>query len=133
MPALLGAAAAAAQDPSPPPFLKDRGTGVATSMFGTYIRRGELILYPYWEYYVDNDRQYSPEEYGFVGAQDFDGKYRESEGLFFAAYGLTDNLAFQTEIAAARASLEKSTADSSALPAPYESSGLTSFETQLRW
>ena len=116
-----------------PYYLKDRGTGVALSMFGTYARRGELIVYPYWEYYVDNSRQYSPQEFNFEGTQDFSGRYRESEGLFFVAYGLTDNLAVQAEIAAAKASLEKAPGDLSALPRRYESSGLTSFETQLRW
>ncbi len=32
-------------DSNLPTYLKDRGTGVATSMFGTYIRRGELIVF----------------------------------------------------------------------------------------
>ena len=53
---LLGAggvvpAFAAEEDPPLPEYLKDRGTGVALSMFGSYARRGELIVYPYWEYY----------------------------------------------------------------------------------
>lgn len=30
--------------------------------FGTYIRRGELILHPYWEYYRDRNREYKPQE-----------------------------------------------------------------------
>jgi hypothetical protein len=119
--------------PGLPAYLKDRGTGVATSMFGTYIRRGELIVYPYWEYYLDNDRQYSPSEFDFAGPQDYRGRYRESEWLFFAAYGVTENFAVQAEIAGAKASLEKAAADLSAMPRRYEASGLTSFETQLRW
>lgn len=122
-----------AQETSLPSYLKDRGRGVATSMFGTYIGRGELIVYPYWEYYVDNNREYNPEELKVAGSQDFLGKFRESEYLFFVAYGLTDNLAFQTEVAGARASLRKAAGDFSALPAKYEESGLASFETQLRW
>lgn len=128
-----GTASRAEEDATLPTFLKDRGTGVATSMFGTYIRRGEWIVYPYWEYYVDNDRQYSPQEFNFPGTRDFNGRYRESEWLFFAAYGVSENFAIQAEIAAAKASLEKAPADLSALPRRYESSGLTSFETQLRW
>lgn len=134
LPALVSAGSDQAKpDESLPVFLKDRGTGVATSMFGTYIRRGEMIVYPYWEYYVDNNREYSPQEFNFVGARDFRGKFRESEGLFFVAYGLTENLAFQAEIAGAKASLEKASGDLSALPRKYEASGLASFETQLRW
>jgi hypothetical protein len=48
------AAEEAAQSPAPasagalPPYLKDRGTGVATSMFGTYIRGGELLTEVQW-------------------------------------------------------------------------------------
>lgn len=116
-----------------PAYLKDRGTGVASSMFGTYIRKGDLIIYPYWEYYLDNDREYKPQELGFGVDQDFRGRYRESEYLFFLAYGLTDFLAFQTELAGATASLRKSPADTSNMPSKIEESGLTSFETQARW
>ena len=43
-----------------PEYLKDRGTGIATPMFGTYIRPGELIIYPFGEYYPDNNFEYSP-------------------------------------------------------------------------
>jgi hypothetical protein len=106
---------------------------VASSMFGTYIRKGDLIVYPYWEYYVDNDREYKPAELGFGIDRDFRGRYRESELLFFVAYGLTDSIAVQTELAGATASLVKAATDPSLLPARIEESGLTSFETQLRW
>lgn len=30
-----------------PLHLRDRGTGVATSQFGTYIRDGQLLVYPF--------------------------------------------------------------------------------------
>ncbi len=30
---------------------RDRGPGVPLSIVGTYIRNGELILYPFFEYY----------------------------------------------------------------------------------
>jgi hypothetical protein len=116
-----------------PYFLQDRGPGIASSMFGTYIRKGDLIIYPYWEYYLDNDREYKPQELGYKVDQDFRGRYRESEYLFFVAYGLTDFLAVQTELAAAEASLKTSPADPSGLPSKIDESGLTSFETQLRW
>ena len=50
-PAFGQGAAAAPQDPQAEPvtpmYLRDRGEGVATSMFGTYIRRGEWIVYPF--------------------------------------------------------------------------------------
>ncbi len=129
----LGAPAAIAAQQELPAYLKDRGTGVASSMFGTYIRKGDVIIYPYWEYYLDHDREYKPAELGFGLDQDFRGRYRESEYLFLLAYGLTDFLAVQTELAWATASLNKSSFDPSALPSRIEESGLTSFETQLRW
>ena len=68
-----------------------------------------------------------------MGEEDFRGRYRESEYLFFAAYGFTDGFAVQAEIAGAKASLEKSPMDGSLLPPKLEATGLTSFETQLRW
>ena len=125
--------AAAPVDPDLPVYLRDRGNGVALSMFGSYAARGELIVYPYWEYYLDNNLEYNPQELGFAGEEDFRGRYRASEGLFFVAYGITDRLAVQTEVAVIRASLEKSPLDLSGLPPKLEASGLGSFETQLRW
>ncbi len=125
--------ASQAASPSLPPYLKDRGTGVATSMFGTYVRRGELLIYPFFEYYYDNDLEYKPEEFGYKGSDDFRGRYRASEGLIFLAYGLSENLAVEFETAMIRASFEKSPLDPSALPARIKESGLGDIETQVRW
>lgn len=127
------ATTSAAPQPAQAPYLADRGIGVASSMFGTYIRKHDLIVYPYWEYYRDNNREYKPAELGYTLDQDFRGRYRESEYLFFLAYGLTDNFAVQTEIAGASASLDKAATDPSSQPSRVENSGLTSFETQARW
>jgi len=44
-----------------PYYLKDSGEGVPTSMFGTYIKKGQMFIYPFFEYYYDNDLEYSPE------------------------------------------------------------------------
>jgi hypothetical protein len=65
---LTGPAILAAQD-SPgeaglPEYLKDRGTGLPTTLFGTYIRGGDWIVYPFFEYYRDADREYKPSELG---------------------------------------------------------------------
>lgn len=125
--------AAAPAGPSQPSYLADRGTGLPTSMFGTYIRRGELILYPFFEYYRDDDFEYKPSEFGAAGEEDYRGRYRASEGLFFLGYGLTDDLAVEIEAAAIKASLEKSPLDASALPAKIEESGLGDVEAQIRW
>lgn len=114
-------------------FLSDRGPGIPTSMFGTYIRKGEWIVYPFFEYYLDNNLEYSPNEFGFSLDQDFRGRYRASEGLVFLAYGLSDRLAVEVEAAAIRASLEKSPDDPTGMPAKLTESGLGDTQVQLDW
>ena len=117
-----------------PTYLRDRGTGVATSMFGTYIRKGEWMVYPFFEYYRDSDFEYAPDDLGYPGPHvDYRGTYRASEGLLFLGYGLTDNLALELEAAVISATFEKSADDTSAVPARIEESGLGDFEGQLRW
>jgi hypothetical protein len=120
--------------PAPPvDFRADRGPGVATSMFGTYVRGGEWLLYPFVEHYRDRNFEYKPEELGHAGDRDQRGRYRASEALVFVAYGLTDDLAVELEGAVIRASLEKAAADASALPARVSESGVGDIEGQLRW
>jgi hypothetical protein len=119
--------------PAPPDRLRDRGDGLPTSMFGTYIRRKELLLYPFFEYYRDSDFEYTPSELGAGGDEDFRGRYRANEGLLFLAYGITDNLAVEFEAAVISASLDKSPADFSALPPRIEESGIGDIEGQIRW
>ena len=116
-----------------PSHLRDRGTGVATSMFGTYVREGELLVYPFFEWYADSNLEYKPNELGFAGDTDYRGKYRASEGLLFLGYGITRNLAIELEAAVITAELEKSPSDTSAMPPTFEESGLGDVEGQLRW
>ncbi|MGH2611388.1 MAG: hypothetical protein ACRDHF_20110, partial [Tepidiformaceae bacterium] len=111
-----------------PVYLRDRGTGLPTSMFGTFIQRGHVLLYPFFEYYHDDDFEYKPAELGYGLDQDFRGKYRASEGLIFVGYGLTDWLAIEFEAAVITATLEKSPSDTSATPAKIEESGLGDVE-----
>ena len=120
-------------DPSNPIYLQDRGTGVSTSMFGTYVRKGELIVYPFYEYYRDDDLEYKPEEYGAAGDVDYRGRYRAHEGLVFVSYGLSDNIAVEFEVAAISAAFKKSPMDRSTLPAEINESGLGDVEGQIRW
>lgn len=112
---------------------RDRGPGLPTSMFGTYIERGQWLLYPFLEYYRDADMEYSPDEFGFGLDADFRGQYRATEGLVFLGYGLTDRLAVEMEAAVIRARLRKAPADPSAMPAVLEESGLGDVEGQLRF
>jgi len=116
-------------------YLRHRGTGIRTSMFGTYINRGELIVYPFYEYYRDNDLQYSPSEYGGVGDQDFKGRYRANEGLTFVGYGITDRLGIELEAALISATFEKDPTDATGTPARIEESGVGDVEGQItyRW
>jgi hypothetical protein len=115
-----------------PAYLEDRGYGIPTSMFGTYIREGELLVYPFFEYYLDNDIEYKPEELGYALDQDFRGKYRAYEGLIFLGYGITDWFAIEFEAAVISAKLEKAIDDPSNLPGKIEESGLGDIEGQFR-
>ncbi len=129
---LGGAIGAPAQESDLPTYLRDRGSGVSTSQFGTYVRKGELLVYPFFEYYRDADAEYKPSEFGFGLDQDFRGKYRASEGLLFLAYGLTDWLAIEVEAAVIDATLETSPDDPSGIPDRIHESGLGDIEGQLR-
>jgi hypothetical protein len=120
-------------DESLPVYLRDRGTGVPTSMFGTYVRRRELLVYPFFELYRDDDYEYKPEELGFPGDVDYRGRYQASEGLLFLGYGLTEHVALELEAAVISASLDKAPDDASPMPARIEESGLGDVEAQVRW
>ena len=60
-----------------PVHLRDRGTGVPLSQFGTYVKRGELLLYPFFEWYYDRDLEYKPSELGYGLEVDHRGRYRK--------------------------------------------------------
>jgi hypothetical protein len=130
--AMLPVTAAAQQQDSLPAWLRDRGTGIPTSMFGTYVRPGELLLYPFFEYYRDNNAEYSPEELGFGLDQDFRGRYRAYEGLIFLGYGFNDWLAVELETAVIKATLHTAPEDPTAVPDRIEESGWGDIEGQLR-
>jgi hypothetical protein len=126
---------AGAQEPAPaaPDRLRDRGEGVSTSMFGTYVRRGELLIYPFFESYHDANAEYTPSELGASSEEDFRGRYRASEFLVFLGYGITHDLAVEFEAAVISAQLDTSPLDSSALPSRIEESGVGDIEGQVRW
>ncbi|NII23833.1 hypothetical protein HB364_01990 [Pseudoflavitalea sp. X16] len=121
------------QVPDTPAFLKDRGTGIPTSMFSTYINKGEFIIYPFYEYYYDHNFEYKPAELGHSLEQDLRGRYRAHEGLIFIGYGISNRLAVELEAAVISATLYKSKADSSSMPAELKESGLGDVETQIRY
>ena len=112
---------------------RDRGEGLPTSMFGTFIRRGELLVYPFFEHYRDRNFEYTPAELGAVGEEDYRGRYRASEGLVFLAYGISDALAVEFEVAVIDAWLDKSATDPSTLASRTSESGIGDIEGQIRW
>jgi len=123
---------AAAQDVLPD-YLRDRGTGVPLSMFGTYIEPGEFIIYPFFEYYYDQDAEYSPQELGYQLDEDHRGRFRASEALIFFSYGVSERLAVEMEGAIIEATQYKADDDTSAMPDKVTESGLGDVEGQLRW
>jgi hypothetical protein len=118
-----------------PPYLRDRGTGVRTSLLGSYVRQGELLVYPFFEWYADKDLEYKPSELGYGPAiTDYRGRYRASEGILFLGYGVTANLALEFEAAVISAEVRTSPDDtSSARPPAVRESGLGDVEGQIRW
>lgn len=118
-----------------PSYLRDRGTGVRMSMLGTYVREGELLAYPFFEWYADHNAEYKPNELGY-GTSDVDyrGRYRASEGIFFLAYGISRDVAIEVEGAVITAEQRTSPSDTSTgRPFAVRESGLGDVEGQIRW
>lgn len=116
-----------------PVYLRDRGTGVPTSMFGTYIGKGEVIFYPFFEYYTNSDEEYAPSDLGFKGDTDYRGEYKAYEWLVFLSYGLTEDLALELEAGVIDATLKSSPEDVSNVPDEISESGLNEVESQINW
>jgi hypothetical protein len=117
-----------------PLYLADRGTGIATSMLGIYVRKHEWLLYAFYEYTKTIGFEYNPEELGFTGGEDHLGTLTENEELVFVSYGLSDRVEVEFEAALhATASFEKAPDDLSDVPGTLEESGLGDVEGQVRW
>lgn len=129
----LAAGPALCSDQTLPVYLRDRGTGVPTSMFGIYVRKGELIFYPFFEYYRNSDEEYQPSELGYEGEDDYRGEHEAFEGLVFLGYGITDDLAVELEAAVIKVTQKKSPDDPSNMPDEISESGLGDVEGQVRW
>jgi hypothetical protein len=116
-----------------PPYLRDRGAGVRMSMLGTYVRDGELLIYPFFEWYADHNLEYKPSELGYGLNHDYRGRFRASEGILFFAYGISPDVAVEFESAVITAELRKSASDSATVPQRFQESGLGDVEGQIRW
>jgi hypothetical protein len=132
--ASLAASGARGDETAPPPYLADRGEGIPTSQFGTYVEDGQLLVYAFYEYTTNRDAEYMPSELGFNVDEDFFGKQTEHEALIFLSYGFTDRLAVEFEAALWSSSeLQKAPEDPSTMPDRIEESGLGDVESQIRW
>lgn len=128
----LRPAPALAQADSLPAYARDRGSGVPASIFGTYLRRRELVIYPFFEYTLDNNREYQPQQTGVGPDVNFRGRFRGTSSQVFVGYGVTEWLALELEGAYVSARLEKSPNDTFVTAAITRQSGLTDLEGQVR-
>lgn len=136
---VCGSASGSHAQPSPPDLFEDRGAGVPTSLFGTYIESGQWMVYPFLEYDRNTDEEYSPAELGyprpgFVGEEEFFGESAQREAVLFVGYGFSESLAveFEAELYAS-STFDKSLFDTSPVPARLKESGFAGAEAQLRW
>lgn len=118
-----------------PYYLNDRGEGVTTSLFGTYIKKQELLVYPFYEYIKSDKEEYHGSELGGVGETDFLGKIEEHEFGLFIAYGLSEDMALEFEaILYGDITFDKALNDTtSGIPSRIKESGLGAVETNFRW
>jgi len=130
----VSALSAHAQDEALPGFLRDRGPGISTSLFGTYIEKGQWLVYPFYEYTRTSAFEYKPSEVGFVGDQDYLGNLVTHEFDMFVSHAFTERLAVELEGQLyTTASLERAPSDISGVPARLEESGLGEIEGQIRY
>ncbi len=133
-PAIAASASTILPGDDVPTYLRDRGTGVATSLFGTYVRACELLVYPFYEYTKNKDQEYKPSELGFAGEQDYRAEGTEHEALIFLSYGITENVALELESAFYTSAVQRKAADdTSAMPSRIKESGFGDTQAELRW
>jgi len=120
-------------------YLRARGPGIPTSLFGTYIENGQWMLYPFLEYDKNTHEEYSPIELGFprpgfLGEEEYFGELTQTEAVFFVGYGFSEKIAFEFEAELyASAEFTKSPLDTSPVPARIKESGFAGAEAQIRW
>ncbi len=111
---------------------RDTGRGIQTSAFGTYVHRGELLVYPFFSRTIDHNREYQPDMFGVGGDVDFRGKFSSNETGVMVSYGWTNWLALEFTTAYMTASLEKDPNDNYPTPAKTKETGLGDAEGQIR-
>jgi hypothetical protein len=112
--------------------LRDRGSGVPASLFGMYLRPGELVIYPFFEYTRDDNREYKPSDFGLSSDADFRARFRGTSTQLFVGYGVTDWLALEFEAAFLTATFTKSPNDPNPTPSRLHQEGIGDVEMQVR-
>ncbi len=131
---MMGQEPKKAEEPTKPWF-QDREDGVHTSMFGTWIKEHELQIYVFYEFTLNHDNEYKPDELGFSPpGPDVRARRVDHEFLVFAAYGLTADIEIEFESALwTTATQTKAKSDTSNMPNHLTESGLGDTEGQVRW
>ena len=133
-PCLAAGAAHAGDGEEDAAYLRDRGSGLATSLFGTYVEPGQWLVYPFYEYTSTSAFEYKPGEVGFVGEQDYLGRLDTHEFDFFVSRGLTERAEVELEGQLyTTATLDRAATDTSGVPPRLEESGVGEIEGQFRY
>jgi hypothetical protein len=114
------------------PNLRDRGPGVRTSEFQTYVARHQLLLLTSAAYIRDHNLEYNPLDWGYGSQEGLRASYRSSEAQLVLAYGITDWLGVELQGSNVSARFERSPSDTSATPARIRESGFGDFAGQVR-
>ncbi|MEJ2056072.1 MAG: hypothetical protein P8X42_19330 [Calditrichaceae bacterium] len=101
-------------------------------MYGTYIDKGELLIYPFFEYSYDHNEEYQPEEFGFASKQEYFGKYWSNSLELFVAYGFSDRITLELEAAYLNARFAKASIDNFIPWTRINESGIADIEGQIR-
>ena len=74
-----------------------RGKDLPTPLQGTYIEKGQFLVYPFDEYTCNSGEEYKPNELGYAGGEDYQGATKGHEVPLFLSHGLTDWLSLERE------------------------------------
>jgi hypothetical protein len=119
-----------------PFYLSDRGGAMTTSLFGTFIEEGELLVYPFYEY-VDGVDDYRGIGLGTsTDTIEYTGDVKEHEVLLFLAYAFTEDIHIELEhLAYNKVTQSPDPLDTtSGLTEPIsESKSFPGLQAQVRW
>ena len=118
-----------------PVYLRDRGPGVATSEPGTYLRQGQWLVHPFYEFESKSATEYQGSELGFEGDETYLGRSNEIQAMLLVAYGVTPDLVVELESTLYRRAILNRAADdtTSGMPERIRESGSGAVEAEVRW